>query len=259
MDSFTSLPPEIRNMVYESLLFHGRDIRICSIRSRRRRVTNRKSKSATTNFCNMALLCKKIHGEVCTIFYSENSFVVGNGNYGSTSETNIRGLEMFIQRVPAPYIACISRLTLSIHLRAAFQADAMEIEFGMATKADVRDLDYMSRAVAKHFTGIRQLAISPATRSLPRGYDFTPRLTREQSFEALTKSFEILLWQSKIQDLIFISRDYHKSRKRFFTRLQEAGEEAEKRKSPEGGKDFVDASQIYCIDCGWWCDCGRSY
>ena len=111
MDTFTSLPPEIRNMIYSLLLIQDSPISICSPR---RWIMNERSTTPTASFHNLMFVNKQIHAEVYTAFFSLNTFSIGNGDYGSSRETNVHGLKSFIRRVPAQYIRCISRLTILV-------------------------------------------------------------------------------------------------------------------------------------------------
>jgi hypothetical protein len=94
---FTRLPPEIRNSIYELLLVNEHPIPITSPRKKHAV----KKEPPKTNFARLLRVNKQLNAEAKTVFYSLNSFVVGNGPFGLTTEENLHALRAFITRVPA--------------------------------------------------------------------------------------------------------------------------------------------------------------
>lgn len=227
MDTFTSLPPEIRNMIYNLLLVQHSAIPICS--PRRLWAMNRNSTTATANFFRLILVNKQIHNEACTLFYSLNSFIIGNGNYGSSMETNIHALKSFTRRVPAQYIACISRLTILMYLRNIFYTAAPNLgpwtsvtKYGICSTSDASDLQAISRGVVRHFKGVESVVLNPCVGGPQRSFDGEPRLCREGSIEEITKAVKLLLKHPKLKEMEVGRKDY------LLSQLQEAAEKAVK-------------------------------
>lgn len=80
---FMKFPPEIRNMIYELLLELGEPIPITS--PALGRGSNRRLKR---HFTGLFGVSKKIGEEARTTFYSCNTWVVGNGQWGSRRQPN---------------------------------------------------------------------------------------------------------------------------------------------------------------------------
>lgn len=60
---------------------------------------------------------KQFNLEASLRFYSQNTWVVGNGNWGSTIQTNHHALQKFYQRVPASSRMHIKNVVIEIHSR----------------------------------------------------------------------------------------------------------------------------------------------
>jgi hypothetical protein len=145
---FTHLPPEIRNAIYERLLVNRR-IAITSPRNRRKKVPPR------TNFGCLLRVNKQIHAEAKTIFYARNTFIVGNGRWGSREEANLHALQAFTSRVPKPCIALITKIEINMYfqLKRYWGLQWGQICFYMHNQ-DALELQSVARSVIKHFTGI---------------------------------------------------------------------------------------------------------
>jgi hypothetical protein len=211
MDTFTSLPPEIRNMIYSLLLIQGSPIPICSPR---RWVMNEHSTTPTASFHNLMLVNKQIHAEVYTAFYSYNTFSIGNGDYGSSRETNMHGLKSFIRRVPAQYIHYISKLTILTYLRKMYSTPAPSLgpftyimKYGICTITDAKDIQVITRAVVKHFKGVKVLSLEPCIGGPERQHDDEPRVCRERSVDEIAEAVKILLKHPKLEKLNVVRRD----------------------------------------------------
>lgn len=81
---FLDLPPEIRNHIYDIALVKDHPISITSIRNRR------KNEPPSTDFGRLLRVNKQINSEAKTVFYSLNTFAVGNGWWGSRKEENLQ-------------------------------------------------------------------------------------------------------------------------------------------------------------------------
>jgi predicted ATPase len=60
---------------------------------------------------------KKFNVEASESFYSKNTWVIGNGVWGSTTQTNLHALQKFYQRVPASNRMHIKDVIIEIHSR----------------------------------------------------------------------------------------------------------------------------------------------
>jgi hypothetical protein len=151
---FTRLPPEIRNDIYELLLVNEHPIPITSPRKKHAV----KKEAPKTNFARLLRVNKQFNAEAKTVFYSLNSFVVGNGPFGLTTEENLHALRAFITRVPA---ICVRRIT-----RVHFEINVMQVKDWSSNfynyrvpDSSVKDLESISRALVKHFRGLESLII----------------------------------------------------------------------------------------------------
>jgi hypothetical protein len=111
--SFWSLPPEVRNMIYSLFVIDDKPLPIQS--PRRRNVINKEL--TNKNFGRLLCVNKQFNAEASAMFYSKNTWVVGNGAYGLTIQTNEHGLKMFNSRVSAQNKACIKKIIMEIHCR----------------------------------------------------------------------------------------------------------------------------------------------
>ena len=146
---FELLPPEIRNQIYALLLISAKPIQI---RSPRKRRIGRKIGSS--NFGRLLCVNKRIYEEASTIFYSMNTFVVGNGSWGSTTFTNVHALKAFIKSVPASHISRITKVIMEIHMRIS---TAWPEPYIFGTRNEASSLHSISRALVRHFTGLEFL------------------------------------------------------------------------------------------------------
>jgi len=151
---FTRLPPEIRNHIYELLLVNEHPIPITSPRKKHAV----KKELPKTNFGRLLRVNKQFNTEAKTVFYSLNSFVVGNGPFGLTTQENLHALRAFISRVPG---ICISRIT-----QVYFEINVIRIRdwsnnvYNYRVRDScVKDLESISRALVKHFKGLESLII----------------------------------------------------------------------------------------------------
>jgi hypothetical protein len=153
---FTHLPPEIRNEIYKLLFVSSTHIRICSPRDRRRRCPPR------LDFTRLLLVNRQINTEAKTIFYSLNTFVIGNRDWGSRQQVNLHALKAFISRVPKACISIISRLEIEMRFYTRLPTTwtggpnfwtAAPAVFQMH-KGNTEQLQSLARCVVKHFTGV---------------------------------------------------------------------------------------------------------
>lgn len=211
-NTFMPLPPEIRNMVYSLLLIQDSPIPICSPR---RWVMNEDSITPTASFHNLMLVNKQIHAEVYTVFYSLNTFSIGNGDYGSSRDINIHGLKSFIRRVPAQYIECIPHLRIMVYLRKRYSTPSSNpgpwpylTEYGIGSMSDAIDLQAIGRAVVKHFKGVEVLSLESCIGGRDRMHDEEARVCRERSLDEIAEALNILLKHPRLKELNVVKRNF---------------------------------------------------
>jgi len=153
---FTRLPPEIRNEVYKLLFVARSYVQICSP------VHRRKRRPPQLDFTRLLLVNKQINAEAKTIFYSLNTFVIGNQDWAARHMPNLHALKAFISRVPKPCISIIAKIIIDMR---AFRplgrvwvlgpvGWTMTPQTYRVNDDDVVQLQSLSRCVVKHFTGI---------------------------------------------------------------------------------------------------------
>jgi hypothetical protein len=168
--SFMTLPPECRDMIYHPLLVQEVPIRIASPRSRTLRDLMFSSARASILYVN-----RQIHAEAIRLFYSANTFVVGNGPVDSTQHENEQGLISFVNHVPSHLVTSITKITLVIHLRpsefisilfpalrAAIRSprrEAIPTHYGLGTPGDAADVWHISQLIVKHFKSVKSVGI----------------------------------------------------------------------------------------------------
>jgi hypothetical protein len=91
---FTRLPPEIRNEVYKLLFVSRLGVVI------RSPLNPRKRRPPQLDFTRLLLVNKQINAEAKTMFYSLNTFIIGNLDWVSTEKANLHGLKAFTSHVP---------------------------------------------------------------------------------------------------------------------------------------------------------------
>jgi len=165
---FTRLPPEIRNHIYELLLVNEHPIPITSPRKKHAV----KKEPPKTNFARLLRVNKQFNAEAKTVFYSLNSFVVGNGPFGLTTQENLHALRAFISRVPGICISRISQVHFEINVIRILDWSNHVYNYRVRDSC-VKDLESISRALVKHFTGLESLIIGfKPYRGHQYGHDF---------------------------------------------------------------------------------------
>jgi hypothetical protein len=159
MASFTSLPFEIRDMVYRLLLVYDRPVQITSPASSHKCRPCCHSSNFRTDFANLSRVNKHVNAEACVVFYSLNTFQVSNEieNYHSPHFANFHALREFIRRTPAEKIRLIRRICFCMRITPGheFRGDGS----GHSSKTCLKDIESMSRSLGRHFRGIESLRI----------------------------------------------------------------------------------------------------
>ncbi|KAG4441733.1 hypothetical protein IFR05_002776 [Cadophora sp. M221] len=150
--SFMALPRELRDMVYGLLLIVDKPIRITS--PALGKYSYRKIK---TRFTSLFGVSKDIGEEARIIFYSRNTWVVGNGQWGSREQPNRHALKIFLERVPRYAIASIRRLQLDIHFTCQYPRSPRS-EHKMYPR-DVTNLKGLSRPIVKYFKRVDKIVV----------------------------------------------------------------------------------------------------
>jgi hypothetical protein len=197
-----TLPPEIREVIYRLLLVQEVSIHISSPKSRTFRDLMFSSARASILYVD-----RQIHAESIRIFYSANTFIVGNGQLGSTQHENEHGLISFVNHVPSHLVTSITKIILVIHLRpsgivaipfpalrAAIRAPRREpipMRYGLGTPSDAADVRHISQLLVKHFKSVISVGIDwvYAEKRLERAH----RLSRAATIARLTNAIRLLM------------------------------------------------------------------
>jgi hypothetical protein len=150
--TFTSLSLEIRLMIYELVLEGGFTIKIASPKRNFKRETTKVS--CSTDRRALLLVNKQTSAEVASVFYKTNSFLMGNGFFGSRSKANLHGLRSFISRVPSEHISHITTVAVDFYTSPSRRS----CSFYSRTVWE-EELTSLVRALRKHFKGLLQLDI----------------------------------------------------------------------------------------------------
>lgn len=152
---FTRLPPEIRNEIYK-LLFVDNQVEVTSPVKRRQR------RPPQLDFTRLLLANKQINAEAKTIFFSLNTFIIGNMDWGSTIFVNLHALKAFTSRVPKPCISIISSLSIRMQFFKKLprtwsvgpHGSTMNPIVYKFNPDDLAQFKSLVRLVLKHFTGV---------------------------------------------------------------------------------------------------------
>lgn len=150
---FESLAPETRNEIYKLVLADDRPVKITSPHRRKRR-------SKSNNFLALTLLNKALGKDAKATFYSINTFVFGNGRYGSTVQANLHGLKCFIQRVPKECLPLIRKIKLHLFFTELPDSRDPNSNYEM-NHLDIKELKAITRAIFKHLKGVQDVLTEP--------------------------------------------------------------------------------------------------
>jgi len=193
---FLSLPPEIRNNVYELLVIKEDPIRVCSPRY------------APSSFSVLLRLNKQINTEASTLFYCKNRFILGNGPWGSTSLANAHGLKAFLKRVPKKYLAHITDVVVEIHCRQNYYKWT-PVHFStvheLGSMNDATNLHAVSRALGTHFKGLECVTYRKTNGGAPlystAGNPVTRILSDEEVIKQLEKTLQLVLENANVKEI----------------------------------------------------------
>jgi hypothetical protein len=153
---FTCLPPEIRNEVYKLLFVSRCGVVVSSPLNRRKR------RPPQLDFTRLLLVNKQINAEAKTIFYSLNTFVIGNKDWASTRQANLHALKAFTSRVPKGCISIISTVTVEMRFCRQMPLRWVPAPTGYTMNPpaykvvdeELLQLRSVARSLLKHFVGI---------------------------------------------------------------------------------------------------------
>jgi hypothetical protein len=165
MPTLTTLPPELRNEIYDLLLVPEEPILIvCPRKNKKKRFWGKLKTQAQqrhTNFASLLRVDKQISHEAKTFFYACNTFIIGNGYFGSTRQVNVRGFQKFIARVPKDCLGLIPRVELDMLMLAPNDdfrwARAIDCWF---LKWKLDHLEEICDGLLKHFRGLESVSVA---------------------------------------------------------------------------------------------------
>ncbi|KAE9367071.1 hypothetical protein N431DRAFT_385248 [Stipitochalara longipes BDJ] len=196
MKKLTSLPPEIRNNIYDLLIVHDWPIPIAS--PRKKHVLRRQAHS---NFACLLRVNKQINLEAKTMFYARNEFIIGNGHWGSTTQANVQALKEFIRRVPKYCVSHIQNVALDIYLVRGYDRPSM---YHKIRNEETSQLETISRALVRYFKGLERVTVA----ILPLAGFYRDRYDLKQEdlggdIEAVAKPLRRLLAMPSLRELYF--------------------------------------------------------
>jgi hypothetical protein len=233
-------PPEVRNIIYSLLIQHPTSIKIRSPRKKRGLRRN-----STTFKYSILHVNKQIRYEASSMFYGTNTFIIGNGPWGSTEDTNLHGLKAFISRVP--HISQIKKVQLDIHSRRAFTIPAWYRHTVppppqvLGGTNDAVALHSINRALLQHFTALERVEyqVHPTGPYLQEVGQYR-KLSREEAIEELSQMLRTLLKHKNLKEVLTFN-DAEVDMQTAVDRALEANSEAGKvlRRPVQDSKDDV--------------------
>jgi hypothetical protein len=157
--SFMTLPGEVRNLIYGFVLSRKMHFYVRSPLPRHELIKRRKN-NQTSRLVGLLGLNKQIQSEVSILFYSKANFHFGNGEYHSTEMVNMHGLSSFLTRVPKHLIACITNITLNVHLTIDNYEGRSGIRYAkLDDSIDAADFQRMATVAKTKFLALQRLTI----------------------------------------------------------------------------------------------------
>jgi hypothetical protein len=162
-----ALPAEIRRKVYRHLIVSTEPILIRKPRARTFKELAFSSARSSILYVN-----KQIHCEAIRVFFTYNTFAVGNG--ADEGEASLAGLRAFVKYMPAELIALISRLQFNVYLRKIqdpsspslntprFRPNSPESDSAPATPEAQLELQFSAYEAVPFNSGHRRSLGSPA-------------------------------------------------------------------------------------------------
>jgi hypothetical protein len=190
-------PPEVRNMIYSLLIKNPNPIKIRSPRKK-----HIKRDSTAINFGHLLLINKQIRTEASSLYYSANTFVIGNGRWGSTTHTNIHALKAFTSRVPARNLSQITKLHVEVHLRSLWVGYSYRgPPWVLGDVNDASALQTISRALVRHFKRLEELQyhLIPTSGQWVHDDHQLHRLNWEEGIHELTKMVRTVLKHKSLE------------------------------------------------------------
>lgn len=201
MTKLTTLPPEIRNIIYDLLLVS--DMSFWIVSARKKHMVKNQEKH--TYFASLLLVNKQINAEAKAIFFSHNKFVIGNGKWGSTTEVNLHGLKQFTCRVPKDCIALIRRVDIDIFTTKYMRTFPYAVGNYHIRKEDVYQVRSMCRKLLKYFKGVESVSIAACELVSYSGdrYSYAPGVDLAGEFGAMARTVQELLSLPTLKQLHF--------------------------------------------------------
>jgi hypothetical protein len=182
-------------MAYALLVIKDKPIPILSLR--RKNVVN--NEFTSKDLVTLLRINKQINTEASALFYSRNTWVTGNGKWGSRRAVNGHALRAFISRVPKRNIAQIKNVIFEIHARESIPHPPM-----LNNRADAANLLLISRILIKHFLHLEilEFQINVVDGQLPFDGMLYQPLSKDEHLLELTKMLEILLKAKRLREVI---------------------------------------------------------
>jgi hypothetical protein len=146
---------------------------------------------------------KQINQEAKALFYSRNTFIIGNGYWGSTTYPNVQALKEFIKRVPKDCLALIRNVALYTYLARGYNRPSM---YHKIRKEETSQLETISRAMTKYFTGLERVSATILPLSVVAYRSYTFEIKHEDiggDIEAVAKPLRRVLAMPSLREFCF--------------------------------------------------------
>ncbi|KAL2061178.1 hypothetical protein VTL71DRAFT_7451 [Oculimacula yallundae] len=157
---FKSCPAEVRNMIYKLLIISRKSIQIASPSSRPYHLNFHRR-----NFACIMLTDKETYAEVRGLYYTLNTFAVGNNVWHSSQLTNLHGLHEFMKFAPKIYLSQITNIEINVCANLEFHRTRKE-RFFDHDEVDGKNLMSVCRILLKHFRGLKHIVVKSCVMGL---------------------------------------------------------------------------------------------
>ncbi|KAG9236461.1 hypothetical protein BJ875DRAFT_439419 [Amylocarpus encephaloides] len=211
--TITTLPPEIRRMIYNLVIPTGTTIATtscrrqhrCSLSCNRHEMTRIVPNIVSLgSFPTLSLVCQQIRRKVLPLFYL-NRFLVANGQTGCPRQSNIQAIRNFTKFTAPQTLAMIKNVIFHLH----FRWSRGELEQG-ELQAEMKTVHQISRLLSKFLIGLEAFGVE--FHSLHRVTEFSihPDVSIRNEFNwGIKKMMQIILKEGfqKLQYPHFRARD----------------------------------------------------
>lgn len=149
------------------------------------------------SFAALTRTCRAIHAETTPLFYTQNTFLVSNGEYASPHFANIHGLKAFVGK---------NKSSIKLIKDVIF-----EVRFGerlTVKESAVKEMKAIARMLVKNFTGVESLGLEIREEAIWKsGYvDDDAILERDESKAELAAVVKLVVKHKGLRELKWLGR-----------------------------------------------------